>query len=109
MLDPMLFDKDVIRRHGAKNRARGFHILMNSLFLSCAQDIAKLSMDTDDRAPSVQNLMRVLADDSLRKECRTRYANWAITPINESDPEVVAALQEMQVKEHTERGDQFGK
>lgn len=107
MLDPMLFDKEVVTRHGAKDRARGFNILMNSLFLSCAQDIAKLSMDTDSRAPSVQNLVQALAVDGVRKQFRIRYASWAITPINENDPEVLAALQKMQVKEHTERGDHF--
>ena len=83
ILDPMLFDKDVIARHGAKDRARGFNILLNFLFLSCAQDIAKLSMDDDERTPSIRNLVRAVVDVKLRGEFRVRYANWAISPIAE--------------------------
>ncbi len=103
----MLFDELVVSSHGAKRRARGFEILKHSLFLSCAQDIAKLSKDDDPRATSIRNLIKELTDDALRAELRIRYAKWAITPINEEDPEVLAALQKMQVDEHTERGEHF--
>ena len=109
ILAPMLFDKDVVARHGAKDRGRGYNILLNALFLSCAQDIAKLTMDQDDRAPSIHNLVRALTDAKLREEFRTRYASWAISPLNEEDPEVLAALQKMQVKEQAERAEQFDK
>lgn len=107
LLHPMLFDKDVVARHGAKDRARGFNILMKSLFLSCAQDIAKLSMDDAERTASIHNLVKPLTDERLRAELRARYARWAISPIKEGDQEVLAALQKMQVKEHCERGEHF--
>jgi hypothetical protein len=107
VLDPMLFDKDVVARHGAKDRARGFNILLNSLFLSCAQDIAKLSMDDDERAASIRNLVRAVTEDKVRGELRARYAKWAISPVSEADPEIVAALKKMQVQEHSERGQHF--
>src|SRR4051812_25004917 len=109
ILAPMLFDKGVVTRHGAKDRGRGFNILLNSLFLSCAQDIAKLTMDQDDRAPSIHNLVRELTDAKLREDFRTRYASWAISPLNEEDPEVLTALQKMQVKEQAERAEHFDK
>jgi hypothetical protein len=107
MLSPMLFDKGVVARHGAKDRARGFNILLNSLFLSCAQEIAKLSMDDDERAPSIHNLVRAMIDEKVHGELRARYANWAISLISETEPEIVAALEKMQVKEHSERGQHF--
>jgi hypothetical protein len=109
IMAPMLFDKDVIAHHGAKDRSRGFTILLNSLFLSCAQDIAKLSLDQDERAPSIHNLVRALTDEKLRAEFRTRYANWALSPVAGEDPEVVAALHKMQVDEHSERAAHFDK
>ena len=109
ILAPMLFDKDVVARHGAKDRSRGFNILVNSLFLSCAQDIAKLVMDQDDRAPSIHNLVRSVTDEKLRADFRSRYSSWAISPLAEEDPEVLVALQKMQVKEHAERGEHFDK
>ncbi len=109
ILAPILFDKDVVARHGTKERSSGFNILLNSLFLSCAQDIAKLAMDQDDRAPSIHNLVRAVTDEKLRADFRSRYASWAISPLAEQDPEVLAALQKMQVKEHVERGEHFDK
>jgi hypothetical protein len=107
MLDPMLFDKGVVETRGAKGRARGFNVLLHSLFLSCAQDVAKLSMDDDERTPSIRNLVRALADDGLRGEFCKRYANWAISPVRETDPEILAALEKMQVKDQAERGKRF--
>jgi hypothetical protein len=107
MLDPILFDKDVIARHGAKGRARGFNVLTRSLFLSCAQEVAKLCMDSDERTPSIHNLVKALSDDKVRGELRARYANWSISPVSETDPEIVAAIRKMQVEEYGERGQHF--
>lgn len=107
ILHPMLFDEAVVTRHGAKARARGFDILLHSLFLSCAQDIVKLSMDNDERSPSILRLVRAVTDEKLRAEFRTRYANWAISPIMDQDPEIVAALEKMQVRDQSERGEHF--
>jgi AbiU2 len=103
ILSPMLFDNEVVARHGAKERGRGFNILRNSLFLSCAQ----LAMDDDERTPSIRNLMRSVTDEKLRADFRSRYANWVISPITGEDPEILAALQKMQVKVNTERGEHF--
>jgi hypothetical protein len=108
MLDPMLFDEEVISKHGAKDRARGFNILMHSLFLSCIQDIAKLSMDDDERTPSIRNLVQPLTNDNLRAEFRTKYSSWAISSIEEeTDPEIIAVLKKMQIEEQSERGQRF--
>ena len=107
VLAPMLFDTEVIDRHGSRERGRGFNILLNSLFLSCAQDIAKLAMDDDDRTPSIHNLVRAMTDEQLRATLRSRYINWANTPISEADPEVLAALTKMQVNDRRERGEHF--
>jgi hypothetical protein len=108
VLAPMVFEETVVSKHGAKARARGFHILRNTLFLACAQDIAKLALDQDERAPSIRNLVAALTSDDLRSEFRARYAHWAISPIeSETDPEIVAALKKMQVADQAERSQRF--
>lgn len=108
MLDPLLFDKNVVSRYGAGERFQGFNILMNSLFLSCAQDVDKFAMDDDERTPSIRNLVASLVNDALRAELRERYAKWAISPVEgEKDPEIITAIKQMQTKDQAERGAHF--
>lgn len=64
-------------------------------------------MDDDDRSASIRNLVRAMTDEKLRATLRSRYVNWANTPISEVDPEILAALAKMQVKDRRERGEHF--
>jgi hypothetical protein len=108
LLKPMLFDKEVVEARGSFARARGFKTLRHSLFLSCAQDIAKLCLDTDKRTPSIVNLVSGLSDSSLRSELRERYAIWQIPSVEEeTDPEIIEALKRMEQREQSERQGQF--
>ena len=108
MLEPMLFDSDVPKHRGSGAHARGFLILRHSLFLSCAQDIAKLTLDSDKRTPSIKGLMASLEDVHLCQALRDRFAE-CVTPLAEaeSDPEIIAVLEEIQLHEQAERGNQF--
>lgn len=108
MLHPMLFHEDVPKQRGSKNQARGFKILRHSLFLSCAQDIAKLSMDDDPRTPSLRNLIAALTEDALRNTLRERFSVWCIPSVEEqTDHEVAAALRRLEAREQAERRAQF--
>jgi AbiU2 len=108
LLHPMLFDASVSKARGSLKQARGFKILRHSLFLSCAQDIAKLALDSDKRTPSIHNVVGALEDTSLRKELEDRYSVWVVPSIdNETDPEIVLALKEMEKQERKERRVQF--
>lgn len=108
ILDPMLFDKTVVATHGSGKKARGFGVLKHSLFLSCAQDIAKLTLDDDPRTPSLTNNIRALTDDALRHTLREQFAIWKIPLIEEeTDPEILEALRRMELREETERRAQF--
>lgn len=108
ILDPMLFDKEVINSRGQKVQARGFNILLNSLFLSCAQDIAKICFDSDKRTPSINNIVTHLAESALRGELKERYSVWRIPSAEkESDPEIIAAIKRMEQREQSERSEQF--
>lgn len=108
LLDPMLFDEQVPKQRGSGTQARGFLTLRHSLFISCAQDIAKLSLDDDKRTPSIWNLMSALDDDVLYRSLREQYASWS-APVMEpdTDPEIIEALRQMDLREAAERQIQF--
>ena len=108
MLEPMLFDPEVPKQRGSGAQARGFLTLRHSLFLSCAQDIVKLTLDSDKRTPSIKNLMKTLDDPDLCKVLREKYAIWVIPSVEaETDPEISAALERMELREQAERRVQF--
>jgi hypothetical protein len=108
LLEPMLFSEVVARERGAGLQARGFRVLQNSLFLSCSQDIAKLTLDMDDRTPSLANLICALTDERIREKLREQFASWKIPPIEEAvDPEIAEALRRMELREEAERQEQF--
>lgn len=108
LLEPMLFDKDVVTTRGSSRQARGFNILRYSLFLSCAQDIAKLCLDSDCRTPSILNIVASLDDVSLRKELENRHSIWVLPSAEtETDPDIVAALKRLEEQERNERRTQF--
>ena len=108
LLDPMLFDPDVPKLRGSGFQARGFLTLRHSLFLSCAQDIAKLTLDSDKRTPSIKGLMAALEDDHLCKTFRETFSTWVTPSIEaETDPEIIEALKRMESREQAERRVQF--
>ncbi|MGP6422106.1 AbiU2 domain-containing protein [Pseudomonas putida] len=108
ILEPLLFDKTVVSTLGSGKRAVGFSILKDSLFLSCAQDIAKLTLDDDTRTPSLKNIIRALADDALRLTLREQFAAWEIPQEDdETESEILEALRRIELREEAQRGAQF--
>jgi hypothetical protein len=108
MLEPMLFDPVVPERYGSGVQARGFKTLRHSLFLSCAQDIAKLSLDSDKRTPSIKNLMESIEDTRLCMELKDKYAIWVIPDAEiETEPEILAVLKKIELQEEEARRVQF--
>ena len=110
LLHPMLFDLDVPQQYGCGKQARGFDILKNSLFLSCCQDIAKLSTDKYDQTPSIKKLMASLLDDAIRAECRNQYClDHCQFADDDNDPELVEVLQQMALEDVRKQGETFDK
>ena len=108
MLDPMLFHEQVPLGRGSGRQARGVKTLRNSLFLSCVQDVAKLSMDDDKRTPSLRRLVSALDDQTLVAELREQFAGLSAPLIEmETDPEIIEALHRMGLREVAERRTQF--
>lgn len=110
ILHPMLFDKAVVGCFGARDRSRGFEVLRNSLLLSCAQDIAKLTFDNDERTPSFHNMMLALEGESLRQNLRDEFSRLE-TPLidGQEDPEIIEALKIWAQQDSTNRAEQFDK
>ena len=108
LLEPMLFNESVAKERGSGRQARGFLVLKNSLFLSCAQDIAKLTLDDDERTPSLANVICALSDDNLRARLKEQFA-LRKSPLaeTEDDPEVLEALRRWELSEEVERREQF--
>ncbi|MDH4425700.1 MAG: hypothetical protein QE495_04565 [Acidovorax sp.] len=108
LLEPMLFNQDVASARGSGSQARGFRILKNSLFLSCAQDIAKLLTDRYETTPSIGNLIRALADDALRAELKDQFAQRRTGYVEtENDPEILEVLRQWELLEEVGRREQF--
>ena len=108
LLDPMLFDPEVPRQRGSGMQARGFLTLRHSLFLSCAQDIAKLTLDSDSRTPSIKKLMSSLDDAILCNTLREEFAIWESPSVEEeTDPEIIEALRRMELRQQDQRRAQF--
>ena len=83
-------------------------ILRHSLFISCAQGIAKLTLDSDERTPSIKRLMTALDDTLLCKSFEEKFAIWDSPSVEtETDPEIIEALKRMEVRQQAGRRTQF--
>jgi hypothetical protein len=108
MLEPLIFDKAVVTAYGGKSKSYGFRILRDSLFLSCAQDIAKLCFDGDERSTSIAKLVEQTADPDVLGELKDAFVNWRLPNMNRGiDPEVLAAVERIHLRENDERRGQY--
>lgn len=108
LLAPMLFNEEVVGSRGAFKQNRGFKILQRSLFLACAQDIAKLCFDKHDRTPSILKIISALENASLRSNLEEKFAACTAPFIeDESDPEILEALAAFETWERSQLRAQF--
>jgi hypothetical protein len=108
LLAPMLFNEEVVRARGSYKQNRGFKILRQSLFLSCAQDIAKLCFDKHDATPSILKIVSAVQSEQLRNELREKFAK-CISPSveEETDPQILEALASFEAWEESQLRSQF--
>jgi hypothetical protein len=107
MLEPLLFDRDVVARWGSGKRAHGFNLLTLNLLHSCVLGIAKIALDNDARTPSVWKLVSSLDHRALVEELREEYALWHLAPTSGEEPEVIDLVQRAERREEAERRVQF--
>lgn len=101
LLHPMLFDEKVAKQYGSWRQARGYTVLKSSLFLSCCQEIAKLTSDNFDKTPSISKLMTVLQESVLRDQLRDQYCGGrnSYAGDEEAEPELAEVYKRMAVEE----------
>jgi hypothetical protein len=109
ILEPMLADKSVRQDFGSGKRTRGFEVLRYSLLLACIQDLVKITVDTDPRAPSVHNILAAISDKRVASKLRVGFAEWnhPIPAEYADDREILSALTRMDEREESERRQQF--
>jgi AbiU2 len=74
LLSPLLPGGFVFEEKRTGPATLGLDVLRVSLFLSCVQDLVKATVDKDKRAPSLLNIMFMLADPSICDILRRTYA-----------------------------------
>ncbi|MBW2477269.1 MAG: hypothetical protein JRE63_08120, partial [Deltaproteobacteria bacterium] len=108
ILEPMVLDENAFKLRGSGKQATGFKILRNVLSLSCAQDIAKLTLDADNRTPSIINFVTSLQCSSLREDLRKQFRGWQVPRYDkETDPAIIDALNQMEVRSQRDRSKDF--
>ena len=109
MLKPMLHNKSVVETKGSKQFYMGFNIIKNTLFLSCAQDIANICSDKYPNSLSIKNLISKLENEALRNELKDIHSIPS-KPINDDeDPQIIEIIKQMLVNERIELREQFDK
>jgi len=107
-LRPMLFDEEVVKYYGNGERYRGFESIKYSLFYACAQDLARLALDTDKRTPSIAGIISPLqANPKLLEDLCNRYSSWGYVVPETDDDEMRLALEQHLAKETEERRKKF--
>lgn len=94
LLEPMLFDQKVIDTNGKGLPARGFNSIKHSLFHLCAQGIATLALDNDDKVPSLRNIHKKLQDGRIRKNLRSNFSDWGPAEVV-SEGDVTPEMREL--------------
>lgn len=107
ILDPLIFDKDVVSRWGSRERAEGFRYLRNALLYSCILDASNIALDGDRRTPSITKLVEALQDAALVDTLREEYAIWNLVASADVEPELLPLLQAAAKREEGERRAQF--
>ena len=107
LLHPMLFDERVAKQYGSRKQARGYAILKASLFLSCCQDVAKLTTDNFEKTPSISKLMGTVQDPIVRSQLRRRYCEGRSMYAHEKDSELEAVYRQMALRDDELHGAEF--
>lgn len=107
LLEPLLFDEDIVRAWSGGLRSDGFHVIRNALLHACVLDAAKLTLDRDLRSASLTQLIDSLGDERLVSELRESFSVWGIGPYSEFEPDVHAIIAVSQRRDEANRRVEF--
>jgi hypothetical protein len=94
LLDPLLFDKEVVDIHGSGKRAAGFKALRTTLFMDCIQDIAKLSLDHYPTSVSLYRVFATIDDPKVVAQLRDEYYVSGRADPTDDAPEIARLVEE---------------
>jgi len=82
MLNPLLFDKDLVGKWDGSYGAHGLNLLSMTLYFDLIRELTAISLDNDRRTPSIKNILRMLdAQDLLthlkHEYCKPRTLHWS--------------------------------
>jgi hypothetical protein len=108
LLQKLVFDQELSKHLSGKRSQHGLATLQHTLYLSCAQDIAKIVFDRAHRTPSLSNILHTLKDEQIRKQLETNFSVWSEPDYRcYKDPAIVEALKRIVLREAEERLGQF--
>lgn len=107
LLEPILFDRQVVARWGSGKRAAGLRALTGVLVNACVLQIATIVSDKDARTPSVSKLVDALEDEALVAGLREAYSVWNLPVSHGMEPEVIAAVEAWERRDEAARRQQF--
>jgi hypothetical protein len=86
LLRPILTDRSIISAWGGGTRARALDGIRRSLVHVCVLDIAHITLESDERSPSIKKVMKDLQIQSTLKLLRSGFiAAWAGTKASTPD------------------------
>jgi hypothetical protein len=107
ILDPMIFDKDLVETRGNGSRGVGFNILRDTILLVCAQQISAICFDNSSKTPSIKKLMGKIQEDRVKSMLRRRFLLPSQTPIKTDDPVLIEAHENLKKRRAEEAAQKF--
>ena len=106
MLEPILPSGRVSRALSNAAGREGLAALRQALFLGCALDVAKLSLDKNSRTPSLVRLVASLDQAAVVAALRSRSSHYCL-PRKPGDDTDEASLRKIEEVEESARGKAF--
>ncbi|HRE84008.1 MAG TPA: hypothetical protein PLN52_23395 [Opitutaceae bacterium] len=107
VLEPMLYRKDVIDRHGRAERAPGFASIRFGLYYHLILECWKLACDDDDRSYSVRRIRKAFNDTATVSRLRHEYGNLQISIDQSVDPHTRAVFEQINQEDRAKRESEF--
>ena len=108
LLQKLVFDHPLVTHLSGKKSQHGVATLQHTLYLSCAQDIAKITFDKDSRTPSLANIAQTLKDGRIKGQLEKNFSVWSEPDYRSyNDPVIIEALERIELRESVRRLEQF--
>lgn len=73
ILKPLLYDKKLIKKWDGSNGAHGLNLLNMTLYFDLIRELAAISLDKNNRSPSIKNVLQLLDSCNLLNYLKEEY------------------------------------